>query len=671
MAQVRSLALLFTALCAGTACAPNAHAGLSNFGNCSQLKAYVQTTATHDAATRPAWVSTFDGRLDERSAVPDPNAPEPDEPDSGGPTQSAYDDTDDVVVQDDLASGADTSDTSTTNNQEAGVDEPDVVKNDGRHLFVLAGATLRIYDGRQRVPVLVGERELDLRAGTLLLHGDRLLAIGSPALPKRENDGTDVVYSEEGGPVRLIELDVAERARPRVLRTLDASGRTISARQVGSTVRLVIDSQPDLDWHYDRARDAYRLHPVSVDDIVPRTRLRSSVTGARYHRRAAACEEIARPPEFSGLDLLAVLTIDMDRGLIGVDRQAVVASPQVVYASPGTLYVAAARTANWNDDQPIPIDAFTDVYAFDTSQPGRTTYVGTGRVAGVPLNQYAFSEWNGHLRVATTTEPAWWEDRPRSKTENRITVLRRSGAALVQVGLLSGLGKREIIYAVRFVGDRGYVVTFRNTDPLFTIDLSDPAAPRLLGELKIPGYSSYLHPLGDDLLLGIGQDADDRGREKGAQASLFDVSDPARPVRIADRKLGKGWARTDYDSHAFLWWPRKQLAFIPFRGYQRSWAYARESGEYYVDKPPSLIALRASRGDSPNLLEIGRVLHGPNWDHPVPQRAVVMGDRLFSISELGVASHRVDDLAPLGFVPFRYDWPVPEAERVKRKRSAK
>ena len=158
-----------------------------------------------------------------------------------------------------------------------------------------------------------------------------------------------------------------------------------------------------------------------------------------------------------------------------------------------------------------------------------------------------------------------------------ITILEPQDSELVVVGMVAGLGKGERIYSVRFIEETAYVVTFRQTDPLYTVDLSDPSDPKVLGELKILGYSAYLHPLGDDLLLGVGQDADERGRVEGTQVSIFDVSDPANPERIAQLTLAKGSnSAVEYDHRAFLYWDPASLAVIPIQRW--SWE-AREGKE--------------------------------------------------------------------------------------------
>jgi uncharacterized secreted protein with C-terminal beta-propeller domain len=145
-------------------------------------------------------------------------------------------------------------------------------------------------------------------------------------------------------------------------------------------------------------------------------------------------------------------------------------------------------------------------------------------------------------------------------TESSVYVL---DSGLRQIGHVGGLGKGEQVYAVRFVGPTGYVVTFRQTDPLYVVDLREPTAPRVSGELKINGYSSYLHPAGDGRLIGVGQDGSDNGQLTGLQVSLFDVSDPARPSRLSRYALPGGYSQAESDPHAFLYWPATGTLVIP------------------------------------------------------------------------------------------------------------
>jgi Beta propeller domain len=144
-----------------------------------------------------------------------------------------------------------------------------------------------------------------------------------------------------------------------------------------------------------------------------------------------------------------------------------------------------------------------------------------------------------------------------------VTVLDQRDGALRQIGQVGGLGQGERIFAVRFIGPAGYVVTFRQVDPLYVVDLERPAQPVVRGELKIRGYSAYLHPVGPGLLLGVGQDATDAGAQLGTQLSLFDVSDPSNPRRLHQAAVAGASSQAEFDHHAFLWWAPRDLAVVP------------------------------------------------------------------------------------------------------------
>jgi len=172
---------------------------------------------------------------------------------------------------------------------------------------------------------------------------------------------------------------------------------------------------------------------------------------------------------------------------------------------------------------------------------------GTGNIPGTPLNQFSLDEYNEYLRIATTVGI-------NSKTENDVYVLDKD---LKIVGSVKGLGKLERIYSVRFIGDRGYVVTFRQTDPFYVLDLSDPNNPQVKGELKIPGYSSYLHPIEEHLILGIGKE------DWNVKISLFDVSSASEPKEIDKYVLDEYWSDILKTHHAFLIDKKHEIFFLP------------------------------------------------------------------------------------------------------------
>jgi uncharacterized secreted protein with C-terminal beta-propeller domain len=224
-------------------------------------------------------------------------------------------------------------------------------------------------------------------------------------------------------------------------------------------------------------------------------------------------------------------------------------------------------------------------------------------------------------------------------------VLARKDKELAKVGSVGGLGVGERIYSVRYFGDTAYVVTFRQTDPLYTVDLSDPAAPKVTGELKITGYSAYLHPAGEGRLVGVGQEADANGQTTGAQVSLFDTTNPAGATRIAQYHLPSSWTEVEGDPHAFLYWPDKGLVVLPISG----------GGAVDPNGTPeqfggALVLKLAGTGFE----QLAVVSHSSEkyGSALVPRRAIVIGNELWTVSEAGMMVNDLDSLAQLSWVEF-------------------
>ena len=292
---------------------------------------------------------------------------------------------------------------------------------------------------------------------------------------------------------------------------------------------------------------------------------------------------------------------------------------------------------------------------FDVTDPNATTFVSAGEVPGYLLNQFSLPEYDGYLRVASTSRPIWWGAAPPSSLrQSYVTVLASQGGLLVPVGQVSGLGQGEQIYSVRFVGDAGYVVTYRQVDPLYTIDLSTPTAPKVAGELELEGYSAYLQPVGAGLLLGIGQDVStDTNEPTGAQIELFDVSDPSAPRLIAKDSLGTGSSsQVTYDHHAFLFWGPTGLVVLPVQ------VYASATPVYVPGAPPvtSTQPFNGAIGytvTSSGITEVAPIVQDTvNGSTPTIERSLVIGDQLYTVSDLGVMASGLDGLARQAFVAF-------------------
>ncbi|MFN0155827.1 MAG: beta-propeller domain-containing protein [Gaiella sp.] len=556
-------------------------------------------------------------------------------------------------------------DYSTTNVQEDGVDEPDLVKSNGTHLFVVRSDRLFVVAVAAGTPRRVGSVELEQGwSHELLLHGDRLLVLSRGGGPVR--GGTEPAVREGILPAPqqtvITEIDVSRPASPEVKRSLVLSADYVSARLVGAAVRIVTvagmpgplplstpTSSSSAAQEAAVKRNRQIVAASGAGSWLPRLAVRGKRGQVLLRRSLVTCRDVRRPQTYSGLGLLTVTTFDLRKGLTPVDSDAVLADGQTVYASPTSLYVATQR---WF---PAPQEAGADpprmtttIHRFQTSDPLQTHYRASGTVGGYVLNQWALSEHAGVLRVASTEEPVWWNPGPQVESESFVTTLTERAGALVQLGRIGGLGKGERVYAVRFEGDRGYVVTFRQVDPLYTLDLSLPAVPRVLGELKIAGYSAYLHPLAGDLLLGVGQDATVEGRVLGTQLSLFDVSNLRRPTRLDRSTLGPASSEAEWDHHAFLWWPRENLAVVPVSAY----AVDGGGGSPFV----GAVAFRVTRG---GIEEVGRVAHaGPGAANAtrvggIPiRRSLVVRSTLYTVSESGVRGTRLTDFGDAGWAAF-------------------
>ena len=465
-------------------------------------------------------------------------------------------------------------DFSGTNVQVIGVDEPDIVKTDGRRIITVRNGTLTVVDVTGDEPTITGRVLLGERwDGELLLHGDRVLVInnhygtiGPLAADAIGHYSRDIVIIDE------ILLD----GTPRRGRSLHTEGRYVSSRSIDGTARVVLVSYPsDLGFVYPQnpkgepiAEYANRkvVADSTLEDWLPDYRVVSSEGTVTEEGQILACDRVYVPSQFSGFGSLSVLTFDLDEPLTLGDGASTFAAGETIYASHQNLYVA---TNTWLPQPFLGDDARlrdidqryrTSIHKFSLTPGGPAVYEASGSVKGHLLNQFALHEYDGHLFVAVTNGSPWSADR---QSESLIFALTQKNDVLAVVGSVGDMGRGERIFSVRYIGDRAYVVTFRQVDPLYVVDLADPTAPAVLGELKIPGYSAYLHPVGDGLLVGIGRDADEDGRVVGFKASLFDVSDPTAPAEIDTWTLADAQSNVEWDHRAFLWWAPENLMIVP------------------------------------------------------------------------------------------------------------
>ncbi len=590
-----------------------------------------------------------------------------------------------------------------TNNQERGVDEADLVKTDGRRLVSVVNGVLRVVvlDGS---PEIDGTLDLSSRGATdLFLRGDSALVLGTAY----GNDGYDRVYDSpsipgptvdptaiEEGPTTtapstteptttitepttttteptttstttvpvpppfttsttLTLVSLADPSEPVVTASAEVEGELVTARDSAGRARVVVRSDSsamDELWSATSRDSAIRsVEQVSSDDLLPR------ISSEGQLATIGGCSDVmvASSPAIASddwspspqLSTVTVLTVgDQLSDLAPVSFQG---TADTVYASSDALYIASQ---SWDE-----AGSRTNIHRLDLTGDGPATYSGSGRVSGTLVDQFALSDRDAMLRVVTTTQEI--TTRPMREvdasadiaiapmSEARLTVLDTEGT-LDEVASLGDMGIGEQVQSVRFLDDIAYLVTFRQVDPLYAVDLSDPRAPRLLGELKIPGFSEYLHPVGDGLLLGVGRQVDpSSGMDQGLKISLFDMADPTRPAELDQIVLPGASSEVSNDHRAFLWDPNRRQAVIP-----TELSGCDDFGRCASTPGGAALVVEAGRD---GLSENGRIVHdtGDGWSLQ-PTRSVVVDDDLWTVSIAALGRTDADSPTGVQLLPF-------------------
>ena len=429
------------------------------------------------------------------------------------------------------SAGAAANDYSQTNVQVAGVDEADVIKNDGQYIYMVKGNTVRIIqaykpDGMTEVANLAFTDE-GFHPQEMYISGNRLVIIGQAwqAYPGPIPMGTIMMprYPFQGNRTKVYIYDVTDHAKPVEERVLAFDGDYNTSRRVDNNLFLVINDQPNV-WIMSDVK--------SGEDLIPKMQ-----DGTNDAKPMAGCMDIHYFPGFWAPRYMVVASVPLDDPKGEVDSEVMLGSSENVYSSQTHLYVAANAVNydmytdwNWQRDQ-----AKTQIYNF-ALEDGKINFKSRGEVPGTILNQFSMDSYKNFFRIATTKGNTWDEANPSG---NNVYVL---DSDMKTVGKLEELAPGERIYSTRFLGDRVYMVTFKQVDPLFVIDLSNPREPKLLGKLKIPGFSEYLHPYDANHIIGFGKETfeTDKGAviPAGMKIALFNVTDVANPVQQFVETIG-------------------------------------------------------------------------------------------------------------------------------------
>ncbi len=430
---------------------------------------------------------------------------------------------DSAVLNEEAASAEDFS---KTNVQVEGVDEADIVKTDGNFIYYLTNSALTITDVNS--VKLVSKVEFDnkeFEPQEIFLKDNKIVIIG---ITNRETEEKNIANTELYYPTnetytvaKIYNID--DRENPKLERTVEIEGYYLSSRMIGDNVYLISNK-----YIYAYLCKDYKQSQLDEEEFKPQ--YIDTATGEEIKSIGFDC--IYYIPEFEDTNYLNIAAFNITNNE-PANITSYLGGGSQVYSSATNLYITRTKY-NYDDGSEIN----TEIYKFNLKD-ATCTFSKTGKVPGSVLNQFSMDEKDGYFRIATTDSTSWSSE----SNTNNLYVLNEN---LEIVGKVEGLAPGERIYSVRFMGNRAYMVTFVQTDPLFVIDLSDPTNPTVLGELKIPGYSKYLHPYDETHLIGFGENTKvvnygygDQVVTDGMKIALFDVTDPNNPTEMYSVNIGE------------------------------------------------------------------------------------------------------------------------------------
>ncbi len=562
---------------------------------------------------------------------------------------------------------------STTNVQVLGVDEADIVKTDGNYIYQVNNRRVMVTKASppaemKNVSMLDFNKEKFVPQ-EMYVDAKHLVIIGSSyedvpvMLPQPAEPVSPKIYPPPfftRSTVKAIIYDLSDKANLKRLRDVELEGNYVSSRKIGNNLYFVANKNID---YYIMQQPKAVLSPAYRD---------SAGTGKFT---AISFDNIRYFPDSVAPNYLLVAGINLDRADAAADISTYLGAGQNIYASAQNLYVAVTRYAAADETANNPAAIMprpagqnnTQVYKFALNQ-GKVDYQGKGEVPGIILNQFSMDEHKGYFRIATTKGEVWRNDENTSR--NNVYILDNN---LKTAGKIEDIAPGEKIYSVRFMGDRGYMVTFKTVDPLFVIDLKDPQAPKILGALKIPGYSDYLHPYDENHIIGFGKDTvemtpknpGDRDAGpvafyQGMKIAVFDVSDVHNPKEKFTEKIGDRGTDSELlrNHKALLFAKDKNLLAFPVTVMEVKNKSAADNIPAYGEftfQGAYIYNLDLVKGFSLK----GKITHltaedykkaGTYWpgsDKNV-ERIIYIGDTLYTLSQTKIKAHQLPDLKETG-----------------------
>ena len=607
-----------------------------------------------------------------------------------------------------------------TNNQESDVDEADFIKTNGFNIFMLNGNLLLIM-GIPEFGELYLESNTSIEGNPIqmMLEGDKLVIASS--VNSAETSNQKLVSQNSIHSINLVKytiLNVSNASSPEVVKEVYVEGNYQTARLVDGTVRSIthfwtyikdLQSYVNLpieyweEGNYDARMELWNssvkdvienntkiIEALTLDDFSPHVyevKIDQPKIFNQLPISSENCSEFSASEDSAGRGFTTIMTLDLFQDDIEIEVDHITSSSSHIYASKDKLIIAEPsndwwwfwRNSNWEEA--------TNIHVYDISDSTETQYLSSGRVNGTVQDQFSISEYQGLIRVASTSNNwgLWWimdtfddneQNNPTGPT-NQVSILEDNGdETLDLIGYLGNIAPGETIWSARFIGERAYLVTFQNIDPLWVIDLSEPSNLTILGELEVPGVSTYIHPIDDNLLLtiGIAPGPDGLGLDWSlTQISLFDISDPTNPnlsdslqltPAYADKNCEQiiscgwswSWSEATFEHKAFNYWGKEELLAVPLSTHRYVTDQITVDGKDYQYSGYEFISsLQLINVDSDNK---SLSLHGDlnhsgfyndqslDWwsDSTSIRRSIFMGDYIYSFSTAGASVHRTIDL---------------------------
>ncbi|SCZ07862.1 beta-propeller domain-containing protein [Alkaliphilus peptidifermentans] len=549
--------------------------------------------------------------------------------------------------------GSQSNDYSDTNIQVKGVDEGDIIKTDGEYIYHLQHHKLNVYMAYPAEKLrFVSSLEFgeDFNFLEIYLHDEQLIVIGNKTehnelKPNATGAYSTPHYNYYRNFTKVIVLDRKSKDL-KVLKEFEIEGDYFSSRKVNDSLYMVSN------------KNMYTYLPMPRIIVNGKYEYKEKqVIETPYYKEDNSeminipVEDIYYFPNFTTPEYMTISTINLKDLSSNVHLETYIGASHSIYASTENLYIANTiyqEVSTWNRN--AIGETTTEIHKIKL-QDGKTSYAGMGLVNGKILNQFSMDEKDGYFRIATTTGDIWRDDEFTSK--NHLFILDNK---LEVVGSVNNIAPTERIYSMRFIGDKAYMVTFRETDPFFVIDVKDPTNPKIQGYLKIPGYSNYLHPYDENHIIGFGKEVYETKQgflDGGLKIAVFDVSDVSNPIEKYKVEIGgRGTHSQLLNNHkALLFDATRNLLALPVTVYSEE-----ESTNNFWKGNFKFQGAYVYHLDMENGFNLkGEITHYTEDDYQKAgiyhyygdkdiQRIIRIDDVLYTVSEEMIKANKLDDL---------------------------